>query len=80
MILDCDDDLDTVTRGNKMAWDYFSGDKLDNLHRNLEVSDLITTTTDYLAEELSQWTDAPIAVLPNCVDGDRKSTRLHSSH
>ncbi len=73
LIMDVDDLLDRVTPSNKSAWDYFDKPMLDRLHRNMEVADLITTTTDYLAYELSAWTDAPIAVLGNCVDGQIES-------
>jgi O-antigen biosynthesis protein len=40
----------------------------ENVHGSISRADLVTCSTDFLKEEYSQYTKAPIVVLPNCVD------------
>jgi glycosyltransferase involved in cell wall biosynthesis len=70
LVFEIDDDLWNCERSNKPAWDYYACDRerLRRMQRNIEVSDLVTTTTEFLADELRKRTDAPVVVLPNYVD------------
>jgi len=42
----------------------------------LRHADLVTTTTEYLADEICQVTNAPIAILPNAIDPDQPQWKV----
>ena len=64
MVLELDDDLWTIDPSNTLAYQTFTPELLDNLRRNVEASDVVTVTTEHLAEVISQW-NPNVAVVPN---------------
>lgn len=81
LVLELDDDLWNVEPHNRAAYDlYVRGNLRDpvgrlvqegapvgqNLIDNIRVSDVVTVTTEPLAEKVSQW-NPNVHILPNCV-------------
>jgi glycosyltransferase involved in cell wall biosynthesis len=65
LVFDIDDDLWHVDPSNTNSHRWFSQPQIqDNLIRNIQVSDLVTVTTERLAEIIRQW-NPNVAVLPN---------------
>jgi glycosyltransferase involved in cell wall biosynthesis len=67
-VLELDDDLWNLDPANRRAVDFYTPELLATARRNVEMADLVTTTTPALAERLSVW-NRNVAVLPNCVPG-----------
>lgn len=65
LVYETDDDMFNVDPGNDGARALFTPARLENARRNLAVSDLVTVSTAPLAEIVSQYTSAPVVVLPN---------------
>jgi glycosyltransferase involved in cell wall biosynthesis len=66
MVMDLDDDLWNIDRSND-AHSFFDADRLRRLKENVGVADLITVSTDRLAEVVSDHTSVPVKVLANTV-------------
>ena len=67
MVLEIDDDLMDVDPSNGPAWGFFGRpDIRANIIRNIEVADLVTVTTEHLAE-LIRHRNPNVTVLPNCI-------------
>jgi glycosyltransferase involved in cell wall biosynthesis len=66
LVMDLDDDLWNIDRSND-AHSFFDADRLRRLKENVEVADLITVSTDYLANVVDEHTSAPVVVLANTV-------------
>ncbi len=67
LVLEIDDDLLDIDPSNGPAWSFFSRPEIRaNVIRNIEVADLVTVSTDPLAEVVSEY-NRNVAVLPNCV-------------
>jgi glycosyltransferase involved in cell wall biosynthesis len=64
MVSELDDDLWNIHPSNAKAYKVFTPELLGNLQRNIEVSDVVTVTTDALAERVSQW-NRNVVVVPN---------------
>jgi glycosyltransferase involved in cell wall biosynthesis len=78
-VLEMDDDLFNVPADN-IAHSYYADPEVQSqLAGNLAAANLVTVSTDYLAERMRQYTDAPIAVLPNCLYLRRLPKRPESS-
>lgn len=67
IVLELDDDLWNIEAANSIAHNFFDLEKQERAKRTLAVADVVTTTTEHLAERLSQYTSAPIEVIPNHV-------------
>ncbi len=65
LVYETDDDMFHIDPGNHGARALFTPAALDNARRNLAVSDLVTVSTETLAEVVSEHTSAPVVVLPN---------------
>jgi glycosyl transferase family 1 len=66
LVFELDDDLWNVDPSNIRAYQFFSDMKIiANLNRNLLVADAVTVTTEPLAAQVRQHTDAPVFVVPN---------------
>jgi hypothetical protein len=67
LVYEIDDDLLDVDPSNGPAWSFFSRPEIRaNVCRNVEVADLVTVSTEPLAEVMSKW-NRNVVVLPNCV-------------
>jgi glycosyltransferase involved in cell wall biosynthesis len=67
LVYEIDDDLLDVDPSNGPAWSFFGRPEIrDNVIRNIEVADLVTVSTEPLAEVMSKW-NRNVVVLPNCV-------------
>ena len=70
IVLEIDDDLLSIDRHNKISRDFYAtADIRANLVENLQVADLVTVSTDNLAEVVSKWNDN-VVVLPNYIPTD----------
>ncbi len=67
-VLEIDDDLWSIDPANKPAAKFYRDELLANARRNIEMADVVTTTTPALADRLSAW-NRNVRVLPNCVPG-----------
>lgn len=67
VVLEFDDDLWNIEGTSPIAHGFFNLEMQDRARQNLAVADLVTTTTDHLANRLSEYTTAPIEVIPNHV-------------
>jgi len=67
VVLEFDDDLWNIEGTNSIAHGFFNREMQDRARQNLAVADVVTTTTDHLANRLSEYTTAPIEVIPNHV-------------
>jgi len=73
-VLEHDDDYLTPRPDNPMfALDRITHEEyvatvVPQIRRSLETADLVTVSTDYLAETYARHTDVPIVVLPNTID------------
>lgn len=68
IVLEFDDDLWNLEGTNAIAHRFFDQDMQERAKANLAVADQVTTTTDFLAERLSEYTTAPIEVIPNHIN------------
>lgn len=68
MVFETDDDLTTVDPSNHAARDFYTADVLARYLDNIRVADLVTTTTEALADRLSE-INPNVVVLPNQVPG-----------
>lgn len=66
MVLELDDDLWNIPPSNTKAHKVFTPQLLENLRRNIEASDVVTVTTEVLAERVSPW-NRNVVVVPNRV-------------
>ncbi len=71
LVYETDDDVFTVNTENWQAYSLFQrADIQDAVAHHAQVADLITVTTPYLAEVMTEKTGNPhVAILPNCVPG-----------
>lgn len=78
LIFELDDDLWNIEGSSPIAHSFFNLEMQERAKQNLAVVDQVTTTTDHLADRLSQYTKAPIEVIPNHVSSwlvDHEPTR-----
>lgn len=68
MVLELDDDLWNIHPTNTRASRVFTPALLANLEANIAAADVVTVTTDVLAERVSQW-NRNVVVVPNRVPG-----------
>jgi glycosyltransferase involved in cell wall biosynthesis len=69
LVTEWDDDLFHTDPSNVLAHSYYSRPIVQaNMARTLRVSNLVTVTNAALAEVVLEFTDAPVAILPNCID------------
>lgn len=67
LVLEIDDDLFNIHPSSKKAAAFFAIPEIrDNLAANLRVADVVTVTTEHLAEEMAVY-NPTVVVLPNCV-------------
>ncbi len=67
LVYEVDDDLLDIDPSNGPAWSFFSRPEIRaNVIRNIEVADLVTVSTEPLAEVMRRW-NRNVTVLPNCV-------------
>lgn len=67
LVLEIDDDLFNIHPSSKQARTFFDQPGImKNLELNLRAADVVTVTTDYLAERMSAYNDN-VVVLPNCI-------------
>lgn len=67
LVYELDDDLLDVDPTNGPAWPFFSQPEIQsNIKRNIQVADLVTVSTEPLAERARQL-HPNVVVLPNCV-------------
>jgi glycosyltransferase involved in cell wall biosynthesis len=67
LVFECDDDLLDIDPSNGPAWSFFRRPEIrENVIRNIEVADLVTVSTEPLAEVMRRH-NRNVAVLPNCV-------------
>lgn len=66
LVLDLDDDLWNIDRSND-AHDFFDADRLRRLKENVAVADMVTVSTDHLANVVAEHTKVPVVVLQNTV-------------
>lgn len=69
IIIEQDDCLE-VTKDNPHYIEHRESNSFKIIRRMIEVADLVTTTNDYLAEQISK-INTKVTVLPNCMDMDR---------
>jgi hypothetical protein len=63
-----------VDPSNGPAWKFFGVPEIRaNVIRNIEVADLVTVSTEPLADVISRW-NRNVAVLPNCVSASLLDT------
>lgn len=69
LVFEIDDDLWQIDRSNSQAWDFYVKDqpRLGRLRRCCEAADLVTTTTEPLAQVLRK-INPNVAVIPNYPD------------
>lgn len=68
LVFEIDDDLWNVHPRNELAYDFFQGPGvIKRLNACITVSDMVTVTTERLAERVRQFNDN-VVVLPNCFD------------
>jgi glycosyltransferase involved in cell wall biosynthesis len=65
LVYETDDDLAHIDPGNTAALAFMAPDLQASYRRNLAVANLVTVSTEHLAEVVSEFTSAPIVVLPN---------------
>ncbi len=65
LVYETDDDLAHIDPGNTAALAFLAPDLQANYRRNLAVANLVTVSTEHLAESVKEFTSAPIVVLPN---------------
>lgn len=67
LVYEVDDDLLDVDPSNGPAWAFFQRPEIRaNIERNIEMADLVTVTTEPLADLIREL-NPNVAVLPNCV-------------
>lgn len=69
LVVECDDGLE-LNDDSPFKQDHDRTDAKFVITRTMEIADLITTTTDYLADQLRVYNDN-VTVLPNTIDLDR---------
>jgi glycosyltransferase involved in cell wall biosynthesis len=69
LVYEIDDDLWNIDRSNKPAWNYYMEDQArrDRMIANVRAADLVTVTTECLADVISVW-NQNVTVLPNYID------------
>lgn len=77
LVMDLDDDLWQIDRSND-AHSFFDADRLRRLKENISCADMVTVSTDYLANVVIEHTSAQVMVLPNTVP--RSLTELTPTH
>lgn len=65
-VLELDDDLWQLDPSNRAAYAFYTPELQAHMRRNVEMADLVTTTTETLAERLSAW-NRNVLVLPNMI-------------
>jgi glycosyltransferase involved in cell wall biosynthesis len=78
-VMEIDDDLFNVPKHNLAHGFYIQPEVRKQLAGNLAVANLVTVSTEYLGKRMREYTDAPIEVLPNCLNLRRFPKRLESS-
>ena len=68
MVFELDDDLWHIDPLNTAAYDYFHRGKLTRMADNIRVADMVTVSTEALADWVYQWNEN-VVVLPNMIDG-----------
>lgn len=69
MVYETDDDLLNVDPANTRAWQFFGRwDIQDNVRTNIQLADLVTVTTEQLADKV-RTLNPNVAVLPNYIPG-----------
>lgn len=77
-VFEMDDDLFNIPEDNP-SHDYYADPVVrSQLEGNLAVANLVTVSTEYLGKRMAEYTDAPVVVLPNCVDTVRLAKRPES--
>ncbi len=66
LVFECDDDLWHIDPSNRRAHGFYDGERQRRLIDNITVADLVTVSTEPLAELVSEWNPS-VVVLPNCV-------------
>jgi glycosyltransferase involved in cell wall biosynthesis len=66
LVMDLDDDLWNIDRSND-AHAFFDPERLRRLKENVAVADLITVSTEHLANVVTEHASVPVVVLPNTV-------------
>jgi glycosyltransferase involved in cell wall biosynthesis len=66
MVFELDDDLWHIDPSNKMAADFYTPERLQRLTENVRVADLVTVSTEPLADVVAQY-NPNVRVLPNQV-------------
>lgn len=69
IVVECDDGLE-LNEDSPFKQDHERSDAKFVITRTMEIADMITTTTTYLADQLRVYNDK-VVVLPNCIDVDR---------
>lgn len=80
MVYELDDDLLGIHPSNDLAFPYFQDQgRRTNILQSIAVSDLVTVTTDHLAEVVRGWVPdgPPVRVVPNVVDESLFSIPRH---
>lgn len=65
-VFELDDDFWSIDPSNQVAYRYYDEATQQRLKANIADADLVTVTTDTLADVVSQW-NSNVAVLPNCI-------------
>lgn len=66
LVFEIDDDLWHIEPSNQMAYRFYDDANRQRLIDNITVSDLVTVTTEPLAELVSEW-NPNVVILPNCI-------------
>lgn len=69
IVVDMDDDL-RLDESNPFQKDHDITDAYESIKKTLEIADMVTTTTEYLADKLRKYNNNVI-VLENCIDRER---------
>lgn len=69
VIYDIDDDLFSIPEHMKKEWPLFlQPETRNNIVNMMNESDLVTVSTERMADAMSQFTSVPIVIVDNCVD------------
>jgi glycosyltransferase involved in cell wall biosynthesis len=66
LVFEIDDDLWNVDPSNRASYGFYDADRRRRLVENITVADLVTVTTEPLADLVSQW-NPNVVILPNMV-------------
>jgi hypothetical protein len=64
LVFELDDDLWHIDASNKQAADFYTDERLARLTDNVRIADVVTVSTEPLADVVSQWNDN-VHVVPN---------------